>query len=253
MTGQLPPPPPGTQPPGTTAPKKAWWKRWWGVTLIVIAVFAALGALLDDDEPADERVAVEEPDEEPEPVEEPEPEPEPEPELASVPDLVGMTLDQARDLAEEAGVELDEVDANRDRTIWNAENWTVETQSPDAGTEADPGSPVTVEVANEVDDREPTTIEIDASVSFGPGGLTITPDIDLWNCTLDVNPGFIRSGYTLNVEYVQADVESIFEWRSFTASDGERFSYASHAPEMLSARCDDGNGTTMLGTWGVTN
>ena len=142
MTAPIPPPPPATDVEG----RRPWWKRWWGITAIVFVVLLAIGALTDDSDEEEGQAA--------ELVEEPVEEPESEPDPVAVPNFVGMALDEARDLADDLGIELDEADTNRDRTIWAAENWTVETQDPAADTPVVPGMTVSVGVSNAVDDPE---------------------------------------------------------------------------------------------------
>lgn len=78
---------------------------------------------------------------------------------AAVPDLTGMDLPAARDAADDAQLELSEVDASGDgRVVFSPSNWTVERQDPTGGVEVAPGSTVTVWITNardQTDDPEP--------------------------------------------------------------------------------------------------
>jgi hypothetical protein len=72
-----------------------------------------------------------------------------EPQMFTVPDLVGMVLPDAEEVADELGFELEASDASpRDRTIMSRGNWTVESQDPQAGREVEAGSTITVAVFN---------------------------------------------------------------------------------------------------------
>jgi hypothetical protein len=68
----------------------------------------------------------------------------------SVPHLIGLTLDEARELADD--LELEEHDASgQDRGVWSPSNWTVAEQEPAAGTSVEAGSTVVVEIVNHRD------------------------------------------------------------------------------------------------------
>lgn len=75
-------------------------------------------------------------------------------EPVAVPDLVGLPLNEARELAD--ALELDEHDASgQDRGVWSPSNWTVAEQNPAAGTSVEPGSTVVVQLVNH---RDPVAI-----------------------------------------------------------------------------------------------
>jgi hypothetical protein len=68
-----------------------------------------------------------------------------------VPDLVGLTLPEAREHA--GDFELEEVDASGlDRGVWSPSNWSVAEQEPQAGTPVQPRSTVRVLLVNVRDD-----------------------------------------------------------------------------------------------------
>lgn len=71
------------------------------------------------------------------------------------PDLVGLDLAAARDVADEVGLDLEEEDTTgEDRAVFSPGNWTVEAQSPAAGVEVEPGSTITVTIGNVRDEDE---------------------------------------------------------------------------------------------------
>lgn len=68
-------------------------------------------------------------------------------EPVEAPDLVGLTLEEARDQA--GDFELEEIDASgQDRSVWSTSNWTVAEQDPEAGTPVERRSTVTVQLVN---------------------------------------------------------------------------------------------------------
>lgn len=84
-----------------------------------------------------------EPEPEPSPTESAEPEVE---QVAEAPNVVGQTLDEARDALD--GYEITEVDTSgEDRLVWSPKNWFVTAQTSD-------GWDVTLEIENERDEAE---------------------------------------------------------------------------------------------------
>jgi beta-lactam-binding protein with PASTA domain len=75
-----------------------------------------------------------------------------------IPDLVGLVLTDADDVAEAAELDLRARDASPDdRAILSRGNWTVVSQEPSPGAVAEAGSTVQVTVRNERDVGEPTS------------------------------------------------------------------------------------------------
>lgn len=71
----------------------------------------------------------------------------------TVPDLIGQDGATARDALTELGFTV-EFDAGDD-SVWNAGNWTVDAQSPSAGTEATEGDAITLTVSKPVEEETP--------------------------------------------------------------------------------------------------
>jgi beta-lactam-binding protein with PASTA domain len=77
-----------------------------------------------------------------------------------VPDLVGLTLPEAREHA--GDFELEEVDASGlDRGVWSPSNWSVAEQEPQAGTPVQPRSTVRVLLVNVRDDAVRRVCRVD--------------------------------------------------------------------------------------------
>lgn len=164
------PPPPGQPPPDSTASTavpideaagKPWWKKWWGIALIVFGVFVVLVAIggggedvADDEEPAAEET-----------------------DTVDVPDLVGMELSDARDELDDLGLEVDEVDADEDRTVMNPANWVVEAQDPEPGAELEPGDTVTLTVFRP-EDREEAAEEDEPEDADEPEGADEPEEVE---------------------------------------------------------------------------
>ena len=203
-------------------------------------------------------------------------------EPVAVPDLVGMALPEAREAADANDFELDEIDGSgRDRSICSPGNWTVDGQTPSAGSMADPGSSVTVQLINvrdvedeaedeepepdeqepdepeEVDEPEPTepvptetrSTSLEADIREGPQGLRIVTEEDVHDCNVDLNAGLIRSGYTSNLAMLTAGEPYTVPWGDLTNRDGERFDYQTHRPEMLTLSCTGPDGGHLYDTW----
>jgi hypothetical protein len=208
-------------------------------------------------------------------------------EPVAVPDLVGMALPEARDAVEDSDFELDEVDGSgRDRSIFSPGNWTVDGQTPSAGSMAGPRSTVTVQLINvrdvedepeadepeaedpeqeepepeerdEVDEPEPTepvptetrSTSLEADIREGPQGLRIVTEEDVHDCKVDLNAGLIRSGYTTNLAMLTAGEPYTVPWGDLTNRDGERFDYQTHRPEMLTLSCTGPDGGHLYDTW----
>ncbi|MEX2375301.1 MAG: PASTA domain-containing protein [Dehalococcoidia bacterium] len=140
------------------------------VVLVALVVVAAIAGGSAEDGPDGDQVAGQEP-EEVEDAPEPDGAPEEAPGLEAdvVPALVGLALPEARVMAVAAGYSLDEVDASgRGRVVWNPDNWVVESQQPDAGTEN--GDTITVEVSNVMDLDEGPSVQ-DAATIAGAFGI----------------------------------------------------------------------------------
>lgn len=197
-------------------------------------------------------------------------------EPVAVPDLTGMPLPQARDAADEAGIQLEEVDASgQDRAVFSAGNWSVERQDPPAETEVERRSTVTVDIVNVRDiddepedvaadepDQEPERVDqsddepghepsstFEADVSARGDGLWIISEVDVHTCTVDVNSGIIRSGYTTDVYMMTAGEPMVIPWSDLTNRSGERFNYATTAPEMVTIDCYDEDDNWVVDTW----
>lgn len=123
--------------------KKPWYRKWWVWVIVVVVIAAALSPSDDDgDETAQGEVtsapsATEEPTPEPEETSEPE-------DLVTIPDVSGMSADEARDQLKELDfkVELD----GGDKGVWAASNWEVESADPALGSEVKKGTEVTLNV-----------------------------------------------------------------------------------------------------------
>jgi hypothetical protein len=75
---------------------------------------------------------------------------EPEP-LPRVPDVVGFAGDKAEDTLEEYEVEFDAGDDH----VFIRSNWTVDAQTPEAGSPLEEGETITLSVSKHVDEPEP--------------------------------------------------------------------------------------------------
>lgn len=97
----------------------------------------------------------------------------------AVPDLVGLSLDEAREAA--GGFELVEMDASGDdRSVWSPANWSVQSQDPAAGTAVAPRSTLTVQLRNVRDEDEGAAGNGSEAVEEPPadGGQDEAPDGD---------------------------------------------------------------------------
>lgn len=141
--------------------KKPWYRKWWVWVIVVVVIAAALSPSDDDgDETAQGEVtsapsATEEPTPEPEEPSEPE-------DLVTIPDVSGMSADEARDQLEELGLEVG-LDGG-EHSVWNASNWEVESADPALGSEVKEGTEVTLNVtksgsdASTDDDTSPVPV-----------------------------------------------------------------------------------------------
>lgn len=147
--------PSGAQPPldtnGLPNPSdRPWWKRWWVIALAPIVLVAVITNLADNGDSAEPQaepsITTEEPASEADTADGADAEPAGH-EL-DAPDVVGMTLDEARTLLD--GFEVEEIDGSgKDRSVWNASNWTVTDQTVD-------GTAVTLHIINERDNEDST-------------------------------------------------------------------------------------------------
>jgi hypothetical protein len=156
------PPPPNQPPPPPAAAgheddtRRPWWRRWWVITLgalVVIGVVGSLGESTDDPREPTESNAAAEPASAPESTPSPagsttadEPTPSPEPEPAAVPDVSGMTRQEAERALGAADLQprVEEQDVSR-----REDQGTVLEQRPPAGRELEPGATVTIVVGGE--------------------------------------------------------------------------------------------------------
>ena len=201
-------------------------------------------------------------------------------EPVGVPDLAGLALVDAREMAEGLDLELDEVDGSgRDRSVFSPGNWSVVTQDPSAGTAVEPESVVVVnlendrdqepepepadepavepepadepedEPADEPDDEPQRSTSLEADVSGGAGGLRIVTEDDVTACRVNVNGGLIRSGFTTRIAGIAAGDPVVIPWGDLTNRDGERFDYARLRPETVTIDCEDPDGGLLVDTW----
>jgi hypothetical protein len=198
-----------------------------------------------------------------------------EPEPVAVPDLLGMQLDAAREIAED--FELEEVDASgTGRGVWSPSNWIVEEQDPSAGEPVEPGSTVTVQIVNvrdedeqqedederpadadpedaDPEDEQPEAADpedppaerpdtdIEADVIAGSAGLTIRPERGWGDCRLNLNGGLIRSGYTARIAQLPAGEDTLVPYSELTDRDGRRFDDSATRPERFELDCREGD------------
>lgn len=137
------------------APKKPFYKRWWFITLVVVILLVTIGQALGgggaqsgaQSEPAASVTQSTDA------------------ETVTVPDVVGMKGDAAKDAISAAGISgvptLE--DEAGEESVWDASNWTVTSQDPAAGTSIDPSTTITLKVHH--DTPEPTS---GASSESGP-------------------------------------------------------------------------------------
>ena len=118
---------------------KPFYKRWWVWTLAALVVLSATG-VFGQTEDAPETVEASS-TEEAEPI--------------TVPDLVGKAGDEAKDALDDLDLKADFVDeSDEDRSVILNSNWKVESTSPNAGAEVEPGDAVTLTVSKIDDDQE---------------------------------------------------------------------------------------------------
>lgn len=125
----------------TETPKKPWYKKVWvWVVIGVLIVVGGIGNALDGDT-------------------EPAAAPTPTAAAVEVLDVVGQEGDAARDVLTALGLVV-EFDAGEE-TVIMASNWTVDSQSPAAGTAAAEGDTVTLTVSKPEVAEEPQSNELD--------------------------------------------------------------------------------------------
>lgn len=203
----------------------------------------------------------------------------------SVPDVVGMALPDARAAIDDAGFEIEEVDASGgNRSVWSTGNWSVVGQQPAAGSEAARGDTVTVRIENvrdaaepepqeTVPETEPTaapepepspepetepeptpteearSTQLHADVAARPSGLSITTEVDVHTCSVNLNGGIIRPGYTASLVMLTAGEPYTIPWGDLTDRDGTRFDYSTTAPQTVTIDCYDEDDNWMVDTW----
>src|SRR5699024_673286 len=122
---------------------KPFYKRWWVWTLAALVVLSATG-LFGQREDSPQTVEASS-TEEVEPV--------------TVPDLVGKAGDEAKDALGDLDLKADFVDeSDEDRSVVLKSNWKVESTSPKAGAQAEPGDAVTLTVSK-IDDAQESAEE----------------------------------------------------------------------------------------------
>jgi hypothetical protein len=123
---------------------RPWWKRWWVIVLASVFAVGIIANLASGDSSGSQRgssSAAEDPG-----GEDSDSETQAASDKPEAPDVVGMTLDEARKLLD--GFEVTEIDASGDgRSVWDASNWTVVEQDAD-------GTSVTLHISNERDGQE---------------------------------------------------------------------------------------------------
>lgn len=111
----------------------------------------------------------------------------------TVPDLVGLVLSEAEDVADSVGLEVEASDASPDdRMILRKGNWTVASQEPAPGTEVASGAVVTVLVTNELDSD--STLDEDTNESESD------PALDGDTNEGDADPAFDGEAYARQIE-----------------------------------------------------
>lgn len=149
-----------------------------------------------------------EPEPEPSPTESAEPEVE---QVAEAPNVVGQTLDEARDALD--GYEITEVDTSgEDRLVWSPKNWFVTAQTSD-------GWDVTLEIENERDaavaeaaaEREQAKAELDAATE----AIGIDANDAKQACSATADDTFIYGGKLHTVLGVIAETPLVEEGQWF--------------------------------------
>lgn len=156
--GSQPPPPPSSLPPPPSGPpvgrdgggSKPWWKRWWVIAGAVV-VLAAIGNLAETSsggDPEEADAAATTPSETPTAEDTPEasPEPSPTPTPVDVPDVAGMTEQEALLALRRAGFEVNVTE--QDVTTPDEQGLVLE-QRPPAGMEREEGTSITIVVGGE--------------------------------------------------------------------------------------------------------
>lgn len=146
------PMPPGTSP---TAQKKPFYKQWWFITLVAVIVLVVIGQALGagDEQSGDQSAAQSEPAAAATPSADAE--------TVLVPDVVGMKGDAAKEAITAAGITSATLlqDETGEHSIWDAANWTVTSQEPEAGTSMAPADVVTLIVSHDTDEATPEATE----------------------------------------------------------------------------------------------
>lgn len=124
--------------------EKPWYRKWWVWVIVVVVIAAALSPSDDDSDETAQGEVTSAPSATEEPTPEPEETPEPE-DLVTIPDVSGMSADEARDQLEELDFEV-ELDGG-EHSVWNASNWEVESGDPELGSEVKKGTEVTLNVS----------------------------------------------------------------------------------------------------------
>lgn len=98
----------------------------------------------------------------------------------------------------------------------------------------------------------PSYVDLDGAVRFTGTQFVLTNnDSFAWtNCTLDVNGGAIRSGYTLAAARIEAGETYTVGAMRFAKSDGERFNPVTMRPNRFGVECQTPRGVGFYtGEW----
>lgn len=97
--------------------------------------------------------------------------------IAILPDVVGRSGDEARDILEEWGFEeIDFVDAVEDRTVWAASDWIVLEQSPEPGASTLTSTTITLSVRKQSDAPSPEATTPEATTPPPTAETSPTPE-----------------------------------------------------------------------------
>lgn len=100
--------------------------------------------------------------------------------------------------------------------------------------------------SHKTSDKDTTTknIDINASVTFTGTQFTITnnDDFDWTDCKLEVNSGFVKSGYVLYAGVIKAGTTYTVGTLQFAKNDGTRFNPFLVKPQNMSISCNTEKG-----------
>ena len=171
---------------------------------------------------------------------------------ATVPNVVGQQLDEAKSMLERAGLEV-ETEGGGVFGVVDEAAWEVCRQEPEAGQKA---GQVTLFVERECNGEAGQTDDEAEQVEDGLEGVEVqikADRLDLYNrsentyfdCRVDINPGFVRRGYDrmLPMEQFGPDDYIGLPYGSFTNRRNERFNIAERAVESILVACRVGDRT----------